>query len=799
MGTQQIWSVPYALYSEKSGNGVSQIINTGGNVTFNLENGETFTVPLDGADGNDGISINWLGTYTTAPASPALNDGYYNSTDGVSYIWNGTAWQIVAQDGNDGAIGAAGPQGPQGPIGNTGPTGVQATHTLRTNDLGTYTTAPTSPALNDSYYNSTDGVSYIWNGTAWQIVAQDGTDGAMGAAGPQGPQGPIGNTGPAGTPGTNRVSINWLGTYTTAPTSPALNDSYYNSTDGVSYIWNGTAWQIVAQDGTDGAMGAAGPQGPQGPIGNTGPAGTPGTNGVSINWLGTHTTAPASPALNDGYYNSTDGVSYVWNGTAWQIVAQDGTDGAIGAAGPQGPQGPIGNTGPAGAPGTNGISINWLGTYTTAPASPALNDSYYNSTDGVSYIWNGTAWQIVAQDGTDGIAGTNGLPGADGINMEWLGDFSNAPASPTLNQAYYNTTDGESYIWDGSAWQTVAKDGVGAGGPHNTLNQAYNEGGAGAGRVITANSGPVEINQTTSGTRALVVTTDAGSNASISIDAINNGTGLSIRGTNTNPSNTNATIQAESNTSNTNTSAILGQNLGAGYGVTGQIPATASGAAAVYGNNLSSTNNGIGVKGIGTLNGVEGETNNISGTGVIGANHGVFQGGATTNGIGTAGIGGIGIFGQAGGYGVNLAAYFSGNINVAGQGIATLGFFTASDERLKSEITPISNALERISNLSGYHYLFHSKVYDLKNDKTTESVSKQYGVIAQEVEKEFPEMVTNKAYFKTAGDDTEYKSVNYNELVPVLIEAIKELNDKVDTNQTEIEILKQKIKILESK
>src|SRR5690554_1239947 len=317
MGTQQIWSVPYALYSEKSGNGVSQIINTGGNVTFNLENGETFTVPLDGADGNDGISINWLGTYTTAPASPVLNDSYYNSTDGVSYIWNGTAWQIVAQDGNDGAIGAAGPQGPQGPIGNTGP---------------------------------------------------------------------------------------------------------------------------------------------------------------------------------------------------------------------------------AGAPGTNGVSINWLGTYTTAPASPALNDSYYNSTDGVSYIWNGTAWQIVAQDGTDGIAGTNGLPGADGINMEWLGDFSNAPASPTLNQAYYNTTDGESYIWDGSAWQTVAKDGVGAGGPHNTLNQAYNEGGAGAGRVITANSGPVEINQTTSGTRGLIVTTNQAS--SIGVDVINSGTGVSLSGKNTAVNNQFPAVQA---------------------------------------------------------------------------------------------------------------------------------------------------------------------------------------------------------------------------------------------------------------
>src|SRR5690554_2664530 len=207
MGTQQIWSVPYALYSEKSGNGVSQIINTGGNVTFNLENGETFTVPLDGADGNDGISINWLGTYTTAPATPALNDGYYNSTDGVSYVWNGSAWNIVAQDGNDGAIGAVGPQGPQGPIGNTGPAGPQ------------------------------------------------GIQGIQGPVGPAGAIGPQGNTGPQGPVGSNGINMNWLGSFTTAPASPTLNQAYYNSTDGISYIWNGSAWQIVAQDG----VGAGGP------------------------------------------------------------------------------------------------------------------------------------------------------------------------------------------------------------------------------------------------------------------------------------------------------------------------------------------------------------------------------------------------------------------------------------------------------------------------------------------------------------------------------------------------------------
>src|SRR5690554_140467 len=475
MGTQQLWSVPYALYSEKAGNGVEQIINNGGtSITFNLENGDTYTVPLNGsngADGADGISINWLGSLTTAPATPALNDGYYNSTDGVSYVWNGTAWQIVAQDGNDGATGIQGPQGPQGPIGNTGPQGTPGANGVAINWLGTFTTPPATPALNDGYYNSPDGVSYVWNGSAWNIVAQDGNDGATGIQGPQGPQGPIGNTGPQGNPGANGVAINWLGTFTTPPATPALNDGYYNSTDGVSYVWNGSAWNIVAQDGNDGAVGAVGPQGP---IGNTGQQGTPGANGVAINWLGTLTTAPATPALNDGYYNSTDGVSYVWNGSAWNIVAQDGNDGAIGAVGPQGPQGPIGNTGPAGPQGIQGIQ---------GPVGPA------------------------GAIGPQGNTGPQGPVGSNGINMNWLGSFTTAPASPTLNQAYYNSTDGISYIWNGSAWQIVAQDGVGAGGPHNTLNQAYNEGGSGAGRIITVNNGPVEINHTsmTGGNKALEI------------------------------------------------------------------------------------------------------------------------------------------------------------------------------------------------------------------------------------------------------------------------------------------------------
>src|SRR5690554_2428263 len=616
MGTQQIWSVPYALYSEKSGNGVEQIANTGGDITFTLENGDTYTVPLNGAQG---------------------------------------------------------PVGPQGPAGNDG------------------------------------------------------------ATGPQGPQGP------QGIPGTNGVAVNWLGSSATAPPTPALNDGYYNSTDGVSYVWNGSTWNIVAQDGSDGATG---PQGPQGPIGNTGPQGIPGANGVAVNWLGSFATAPTSPALNDGYYNSTDGVSYIWNGTTWNIVAQDGSDGATG---PQGPQGPIGNTGPAG------------------PAGP------------------------------QGSAGANGT---NGISINWLGSLGTAPANPTLNQAYYNTTDGISYVWNGASWEIVAQDGTGAGGPHNTLNQAYNEGGAGAGRVITANNGAVEINHTTTGTRGLIVTTNQAN--SFGIDATNSGTGVAIRARNTNAANNYVALQAETNSSNNINSAILGSNSGAGYAVSGQIPATATGTSAVFGNNLRTTG-GSGVRGEG-YNGVVGVSSKIDGFGVYGSNTGPYDATDTYPTAGVYGIGITGVYGQTTDVTNGWAGYFTADLGIDGSVYAVgAGNFNVSDGRLKSNVVPIENALDKIMLLKPKHYTIVTKsVPNLNDGKVVEKYRQEYGVIAQELELVFPEMISEKAFFKSSGDQNEYKAVNYVQLIPVLIEALKELKEEVDTNKSEIDLLKAEIEALKN-
>lgn len=84
MGSSQLLSVPYALYAKQSANGPT------------------------GPQGPAGISINWLGTFAAAPGTPNLNDAYYDSTLGQSFVWDGTNWNIIAQDGTAGSF-TAGP------------------------------------------------------------------------------------------------------------------------------------------------------------------------------------------------------------------------------------------------------------------------------------------------------------------------------------------------------------------------------------------------------------------------------------------------------------------------------------------------------------------------------------------------------------------------------------------------------------------------------------------------------------------------------------------------------------------
>jgi hypothetical protein len=92
-----------------------------------------------------------------------------------------------------------------------------------------------------------------------------------------------------------------------------------------------------------------------------------------------------------------------------------------------------------------------------------------------------------------------------------------------------------------------------------------------------------------------------------------------------------------------------------------------------------------------------------------------------------------------------------------------------SDDRLKTKSGNIENALEKVVSLNGFHYKANELAGELGYDTSVKNV----GVSAQEVLKVLPEAVV------PAPIDPKYHTVHYNKLVPLLIESIKELTDKV--------------------
>lgn len=104
----------------------------------------------------------------------------------------------------------------------------------------------------------------------------------------------------------------------------------------------------------------------------------------------------------------------------------------------------------------------------------------------------------------------------------------------------------------------------------------------------------------------------------------------------------------------------------------------------------------------------------------------------------------------------------NGAINATGDITA----FTTSDKNLKDNISIISNAVEKIKQINGVEF-----VWNEKSEKTGTS----YGVIAQEVEKTLPYAVTTR--------DNGFKAVDYEKLIPLLVEAVKELANQKPCNK----------------
>ena len=106
----------------------------------------------------------------------------------------------------------------------------------------------------------------------------------------------------------------------------------------------------------------------------------------------------------------------------------------------------------------------------------------------------------------------------------------------------------------------------------------------------------------------------------------------------------------------------------------------------------------------------------------------------------------------------------SGNLDVENDVIA-FSSSVASDERLKENIRPIDNALDTLMKLEGV-------TFDWKKDGRN-----SMGVIAQEVEKHIPYLVEDR---KMINSDEMSKKLNYNGLIGLLLQSIKELKTELD-------------------
>jgi hypothetical protein len=97
-----------------------------------------------------------------------------------------------------------------------------------------------------------------------------------------------------------------------------------------------------------------------------------------------------------------------------------------------------------------------------------------------------------------------------------------------------------------------------------------------------------------------------------------------------------------------------------------------------------------------------------------------------------------------------------GNLNITGN------IYSYSDKTIKDNIIKLENCLNKLNNITGYSFTRK----DLENGSTV-----HIGLLAQEVEEMFPEIVNNT---------NTIKSINYNSMIAVIIESIKELKKEIN-------------------
>jgi hypothetical protein len=383
---------------------------------------------------------------------------------------------------------------------------------------------------------------------------------------------------------------------------------------------------------------------------------------------------------------------------------------------------------------TNFIHLLENASNTTPPGAPLTGQLWWDSGNGLLKVYNGTTFKVIS-----GATAGNTAPSG---SVSVAGDL------------WYDSTNAQLNVYTGTNWLLV--------GPQSSQGQGTT--GAIAATIVdsTGNS-HVALEMYVANTIVGVFSQDSAYSPSPTISGfttIRPGITLStqvgsqvplFQGTATNAQTLNSLNSGQfmRSDANTNTSGTLSviNNTGLAVGLNSDFRATVSGTAVTLRNITSNGDLNIGVN----IGGTPTTAININGsTGVVtipGLNFGNTANVSMSSlGVGTAASGTNGEIRATN----NITAYYS-------------------DDRLKTKLGDIKNALEMVTSLTGFYYEANQTAQNLGY-----SVQKEVGLSAQEVQKVLPEVVV------PAPIDEQYLTIRYEKMIPLLVQAIKELNDKID-------------------
>lgn len=497
--------------------------------------------------------------------------------------------------------------------------------------------------------------------------------------------------------------------------------------------------------GAQGIQGEDGPTGPSGVIGPTGPAGNDGADGAENAWglLGNSGTVDGT-----NFIGTTDDVPVnfkVNNETAGRIDhnlfnTSFGYHAAISMS-----------TGTSNsAVGMQSLVSNTTGSYNTAIGSTAMG----LNTEGSSNTASGVQALVLNETGSQNTAvGLNALfDNVTGNYNTALGYSATVGAADLENATAIGanaTVDASNKIQLGNANVTE----VNTSGTY--IGAAFVKNGGASTEYLMAD-GSVSSGPLVSGTSGQTLRHD-GTNWVANSTLLNNGTNVGI-GTAT-PS---AKLEVLTNVAGAKAISCENTSVGDTEG---------------YGLRARSVNNpgfGTGVFGEGGWTGVYGKGNGTTGTVSSFGLLGYAEGSAGTR---------YGVYGYAYGGTTNYGVYCSGNGGYTGT------WTLVSDQKFKEDVTPVRSASELIAQLNPVSYLLKRDEFPGMNFPE----GRQYGFIAQELEKVIPILVENGSHPGVNQGDAniELKAVNYIGMIPILTKAMQEQQEMIEELKKQNELLLQ--------